>query len=276
MNRTVPGLSILFMACSAAIAVFLPLVLFLFLRRKKGAGVAPLLVGAASFLLFALVLESAAHGFVFANDAAHAFLRSQPWIYALYVGLMAGLFEESGRLVSFYFVLRRHNSIGDALAYGVGHGGLEAILLVGVTMLNNLVLSIMIRVSGLEHVTAMFSQNPAALQGVQALVGTDFILFLAGGLERIIALAFHLAASVLVWMAATGRGPWGLYFLAILFHACLNFPAGLYQFGLLQNVWLLELLTALLALAACLVTKWIYDSCSKTYTPLLRYAPPKP
>ncbi|RQR61891.1 YhfC family intramembrane metalloprotease [Burkholderia sp. Bp9125] len=44
----------------------------------------------------------------------------------------AGLFEECGRWVGFRYLLRTHRSPDTAVMYGLGHGGLEAMLLVGV------------------------------------------------------------------------------------------------------------------------------------------------
>ena len=52
----------------------------------------------------------------------------------LYGGLMAGVFEETGRYVSFKWFLKKETRIQDGLSYGIGHGGIEAMLIVGQCM----------------------------------------------------------------------------------------------------------------------------------------------
>lgn len=58
----------------------------------------------------------------------------QTWLYVLYGALAAGIFEEIPR----YYVLKimdKKKSLGtyDALQYGLGHGGFEMTILVGLT-----------------------------------------------------------------------------------------------------------------------------------------------
>ena len=69
-------------------------------------------------------------------------IRGNIWLYALYGGLMAGLFEETGRYLAFSFALKKYRAKNvNALMYGAGHGGFEAIVIVGLTMINNIVWS---------------------------------------------------------------------------------------------------------------------------------------
>ena len=74
----------------------------------------------------------------------------QPIIYSLYGGLMAGIFEETGRYFSFKWFLKKENRIQDGVSYGIGHGGIEAMLIVGTTYLNNLIFSILINQGWIE------------------------------------------------------------------------------------------------------------------------------
>ena len=54
-------------------------------------------------------------------------------LYALYGGLAAGLFEETGRLLAFRFILKPHTARITALSYGIGHGGIEAFWVMGLS-----------------------------------------------------------------------------------------------------------------------------------------------
>lgn len=226
----------------------------------------PTLLGALSFVVFALVLEVILSSLLLNTPSIKSFITASPWIYAAYVGLMAGIFEETGRLCIFLLIKRRSNSLNTALAYGIGHGGIEAILLVGLTMLVNMICAIAFNINNIDLVPSV---NPA--QTIDLLLSMPSSMFLIAGIERLVAISFHIAASVLVWMAACKRGPWGLYFLAIFFHMAMNFPAGLYQFGTLQNIWIVESITAGVALCICIATVFIYRKCAQSYTPLLNY-----
>lgn len=263
-------LSIAMMAVSAVLALFAPLAIFFILRRRRRMRFLPLLVGAVSFVLFALVLEQLVHGAVFSSAGISAFLKEHWWAYTLYGGLMAGIFEETGRLCSFYFVLRRSpGQLGSALSYGVGHGWIEAVVVGAVPMASSIWMAVTLNAGG------TLPSVPAAMVGeaVSALTGSSPTLFLATGVERVVAVAAHIALSVLVWMAASGRGPWGLFFLSILLHVVINVPAGLYQSGMLTSIWLIEGLTAVLVVAVCVATAAIYEKCSQSYTTLLNYNP---
>ena len=120
MNGTVSTLSIVFMAAAGVLSVCFPVALFVYFRRKKGADVLPFFVGCAVMLLFAFVLESLAHSVVLGSPAGAA-IRENVWLYALYGGLMAGLFEETGRYLAFKTVLKKSlSNNANALMYGAG------------------------------------------------------------------------------------------------------------------------------------------------------------
>lgn len=267
MTQSVPSLSIVYMGLSGLIALLFPVALFFFFRRRRAMRLAPLFAGMASFVLFALVLEALAHRLLLGNEHIGGFITSRGWLYALYGGLMAGIFEETGRLCVFFFLLRRrYNTLGGALSYGIGHGGIEALLLAVIPTVSSLILSVRINTQDAASI-------PVALEGLSALWTSPSTLFLASGVERLAAVSFHVAASVLVWMAVSGRGPGSLYFLAILCHAVTNLAAGFYQAGWLKNIWVVEAITAAVVVAICVMTAQIYEKCSQTYTPLLRYQP---
>jgi len=106
MNENVPTLSIVFMVISCLIAFLVPVGLLLYFRIKKKADILPFFVGCAVMLIFAFVLEQLAHRLIL-GSAAGMIIQKNTLLYALYGGLMAGLFEETGRFVAFKTVLKR-------------------------------------------------------------------------------------------------------------------------------------------------------------------------
>lgn len=101
---TMPGAAMACMTASLLIAFGPPLGLGLFFRRRGGRWRA-FLLGAAVFLVFALVLEQRAHQLILGGPAGGV-ITGDLGLYALYGGLMAGLFEETGRFAAFQLLRR--------------------------------------------------------------------------------------------------------------------------------------------------------------------------
>lgn len=192
-----------------------PLGLMVYVHRKLGGRWMPFLIGVVFFPVFAMMLEPLLHVLVLGSPLGPV-MQEKVWVYALYGGLAAGLFEETGRLVAFKMVLRNETEPVTALSYGLGHGGMEALLLVGTAMLNNLLMGVLLLNGG---------QPPAELAGAaETLASTPTIMFLWSALERASAMVLHVSNSVLVF-AAVRRRKWVLFPTAILTHAGLNFMA---------------------------------------------------
>ena len=251
MTETVPVLSIVFMAVSCAICFLTPLALFLYLRLVKKADVYPFFAGCAVMLLFAFILESGFHNLVL-NSPAGPVIRNNIWLYALYGGLAAGLFEETGRYLAFAFALKKYRSKNvNALMYGAGHGGFEAIVIVGLTMINNITWSLMINNGSISTLLGSLSgdQLAQAQQSVTLLAATPSYQFLLGSVERLFAIALHIALSVIVWFSVKWNGKLYLYPAAILIHFAVDAAAALLS-GLGVNVIAIEAVVAILTAAA--------------------------
>ena len=99
---------------------------------------------------------------------------------------------------------------------------------------------------------------PAAPQVTDALGAAGAGAFWAAGVERIAAMALHMALSILVWMAVTRRVPIWYYFAAVLLHAAANIPAALSQLGLLRSMWCIEGIILAVNAAVCLFVWSVY------------------
>lgn len=234
----VSDLSIAAMIFGVLFSFALPLVPFFILRKKMKSRFVPLLIGAATFIIFALVLEQIAHRLIL-TPATMVYMSQNPLVYMLYGGLMAGVFEECGRFVAFKLMRKKYNTSGDALSYGLGHGGVEAVIILGLVMVSNIVMAMMINSGSINSLTGLVpaEQMQAVVNG---LVATPPAMFLVGAVERLGAVAFHVGASVLVYLAASKRASLWFFPLAILLHALLDFPAALYQMGVIKEIWVIE------------------------------------
>jgi len=259
---TVPAASIAIMIITCVLVVAIPVVLALYFKKKYDCNLKSFLVGALVWIVFARLLEGLAHYIVFETSLGIT-IQNNLWIYALYAGLMAGLFEEIGRFAGMKFFLKDcMDNDRNSLMYGTGHGGIEAILIVGLGMIQNLTVSLQINNRALAPTYEVLKTLPedqgiAALSGLFELVETPPYMFLTGIIERIPAIAFHIALSVLVWKAVKESKPVYLV-LAILFHFIMD-AATVIVAGYISNVVMVEgfiyAVAAILICVTVLLTK---------------------
>ncbi len=203
---TVSAASMAGMGFSLAVSVLGPVVLAIVLWRKKRASWVSFLIGCGTFIVFALTLEQLLHIVVF--SAFGGLLQNSLLLYALYGGLAAAAFEECGRLLAMKFLMKNRLDGGNALMYGAGHGGAEAILIMGITSVNNLLSSMMINGGGIDQALAQLEPElqTATYGQLSTLWLTPAYQFYLGGVERISAMALQLCLSVLVYKAVkSGR-----------------------------------------------------------------------
>lgn len=248
MDKVTTGVMII-IGGEALFVLAFPIVLLLIWRKKTGARMMPALVGAFTYFLFAYVLENLLHYFVIGQSTQLSqLLQSQPALYILYGCLVAGIFEESGRLLCGRFMLKNYNDRESAVTMGIGHGGTEMILLVGLSMISYFMIALSINAQGLSALTTdmeeeQVSQLYQSLASINSIGAGVAILAIC---ERIMAMALHISLSILVFSAAKERGPMYLYPVAIGLHALCNVPAAMFQSGILTSDWLTIALTAVL------------------------------
>ena len=261
MNWSVAPQAILAMGLVGVFTVCLPLGLGLLFRTRTGGRHRFFLMGCVVFPLFALGLEGSINRAVLYGPWGGA-LASNLWLYALYGGLMAGLFEECGRWCAFRLGRQWSRGPGDALMYGAGHGGIEAVLLAGTAMFNNLALSIALNRGGLEAVEAMMGPIPeSSLPGLASLTTTPAGMYLWSGFERLVAVALHISLSVLVWRAVERRASLWLFPAAIALHAGVDACAILAAAHIpLAGV---ELVALVWAVALAVLARWIWRQREK-------------
>ncbi|MEA5117774.1 MAG: YhfC family glutamic-type intramembrane protease [Propionicimonas sp.] len=161
----------------------------------------------------------------------------------------AGLFEETGRLVVMLLLLKAFHRWIDGVTFGFGHGGIEAITLVGLTMVNNLVLAVLINAGQWPTIAAALPQETAD-QLFTALTTTPPATFLLAGVERLSAISLHVACSVIVLAGIVHRRKALAWLVAVVLHGSVNLLAVL---GLAAG-WPALLVEA--ALAAVAVALW--------------------
>lgn len=260
METQIPNLTIAILAFNVFVSLALPLGLLLVLRKKLGASTVPFWAGCVTFFLAVMVLESLAHNIILTGPLG-ASIQSNLWLYALYGGVMAGLFEETGRFAAMRLLKKKHNRPETALMYGAGHGGIEVLLLMGGAMVQNLVLAAMVNNGQISTLLGtMTEQQAAALESGIAIMATSSpLLFLVSPLERVIAVVLHMTLSVLVWQAAAQPGKIRMYIAAIGVHAFVDASAVALQ-GLGAPILAIEALLAAIDVAMVFWAKAIFKN----------------
>ena len=230
--------------------MLLPVTVLIIWRRRTHERILPTLVGAAVFLIFALGLKLIpAYPLFYGDNAVSREINANPWLYYLIAGLLAGIFEETGRFLAFRFVLKKYSDRRTSVSYAIGHGGIEAVY-AGFTTLSFIVLAIIVNSGGIDEVTKDVPAElmPAAMDKLREYASLTFGGAMLGMVERISAMMLQTGLSVPVFRAARERKSLWLYPLAIALHAALDFSCIIYTKNhlLFEAVLLLEAAALLL------------------------------
>ena len=220
--ETVSLASIMGMCFTLLISFGLPIGLLLYAMNKLKAKMISFWIGAATFIVFALVLEQLLHVGML-NQFGEA-LTGNILIKAIYGGLAAGIFEEVGRFVSMKIFMKRFLNKENAFMYGVGHGGIEAMIIVGLTTVSNLINAYMINTGLMEKSLELFDSDikQQTIDQLSLLWTTSPVDFYMAGVERVVAITLHLSLSYIVYRAVKD-GKIQLLFLSIALHAFADF-----------------------------------------------------
>ena len=213
------------MGVCGVIGVAAPFLLAVWLVKKYNVNPVTILIGAGVFIVFALVLESVMHQIVLKGPAGPSIMGNTMY-FALYGGLAAGVFEETGRFVAMKWLLRKRASKAlTGVAYGFGHGGIEMLMIFGVTMFSNMAISIMMN-GGHQDLLLAGVPDEAKEQALAQFAQIGSLTagnLLVGFWERVSAFILQVALSLIVWKAVRGGGRWLLLFpAAILIHALVD------------------------------------------------------
>lgn len=267
ITQTVPALSFVTMGISLLFGIAIPLGLFIFYRKKYNCKIKPFITGCAVFAIFALILESIFH-LIILGGGRQQLLMAKPLLYGLYGGLMAGLFEETGRFLAFKTVLKEsQDNDNTALMYGAGHGGFEAFYILFGTAISNILMAVMINSGNTQLLTAnLTGEKLAAIQQViTTLITTKPLAFCAGVVERIPSVAIHISLSIIVWFAAKNKNKWYFYPLAIVLHLIVDAITGTLSV-MNANVILIEVIIYICAVAVIFVALKIWRKNSSVNT----------
>ncbi len=232
--------------CTILIGVLAPIIGSVVWIKKTKQPVRTLLIGAAIFFIFAIILESIPKTILFTDtNAIGRAVMSNVALYMIMAALLAGIFEEVGRFVAFKYLLKNRKDKLTAITYGIGHGGLEVIYLLVIGGIQSIFFAVLINSGEFDAiVTEVALEAPSQLDALkvipQALASVSFTTLIFTILERISAMLIHISCSIIVFKAVHKKGNLWMMQLAILLHASIDFIAAMYQMGVVSNLFIVE------------------------------------
>ena len=209
---------------NAGLMIGIPVAVALLIYKRGKSGFRPIWIGAAVFILsqvghipfnqFLMVPGLKALGVDVAAQGGISL-----WVLGVAAGLSAGVFEEVARYLALKFWLKKDTHTLLPLKYGIGHGGVEALLL-GLLALFALIQVVVLSGDSLEALVPP-EQIELALSQIETYWAVPWYHSLLGAAERISAMAFHIGASILVYKSVRTKNL--LYLIiAVLGHAVLD------------------------------------------------------
>lgn len=269
----VPVATTLCIVLSLLISLVLPVVLLVVFaaKRKKQGIISAWLLGAAGFFVTQILIRLPILTALSSRSWFIDFSQRHLFAYAFSLAFTAGLFELAGRFLVAK-LLARNLTYRRSLAAGLGHGGIEAMLIVGMAYVNNLVYIAMINSGSFD---AILAQTAAAGVDVTQLemirdqmLSASPALFLLAGFERILAMIAHIAMSMLVCYGVARKKAAPCVLLCLAIHTCIDLSAGL-SLVLPQNtayVIIYSILTAV-AVFSLYVIRELHRRWPKTEVP---------
>lgn len=208
------------------ISIGLPIGVLVYIIVKRREYLKSYLIGALIFFLSQVVLRLPILNFLSVNADWYIMLSSiYPILYSIILGLSAGIFEEVGRFWGFKVGLKKNRTYKDGLAFGVGHGGIEAILITGISSISNLIAVISLHNGSFNSINyGMTAEEAIVVYG--SLRGLEV---LTGGFERLFAMCIHIGMTIMILYGINKSKKRYLLF-AIIIHGIVDAMLGILQY----------------------------------------------
>ncbi|MDO4492107.1 MAG: YhfC family glutamic-type intramembrane protease [Lachnospiraceae bacterium] len=202
----IPESAILWLVVASVLLFIIPILYAAVwkLRCGKKTRLKAFLIGGLGFFVTVRILELGVHMFciVFDNPVSRA-INGNIFLYVLYGTLMAGVFEEVGRHVILKKLVKKENTLANAVMYGIGHGGVEVWVITFLAMVSYLFIAITFRSLPLEEaITALNITEDtieAALPSMMAIGSFGATSVFVTVLERVLCMFIHIGLTMIVY-----------------------------------------------------------------------------
>lgn len=184
----------------------------------------PFVLGALAFTISQVLIRLPLLNWISEHSVTYQLWSvTQPFLIVAILSFSAGIFEELARWLAMRYVMRQRD-LKAGLAFGIGHGGIEAFLIVGL---------------------------PVLLSSNLMMQAADYYL---SGFERLCAMTVHICLSLIV-LTAVKKGKLVYVLYAILFHGLINFAIS--SLSMLSTIIVAELVMLLATVILVIITYFI-------------------
>jgi uncharacterized membrane protein YhfC len=154
------------------------------------------------------------------------------------------------------------------LSYGIGHGGIESIVIVALPLASTLLFILNYNEGQIEEIKATLQGNAllAFEYQISILQNTPSNTFLISGMERVFSMIAQLSLSMIVFFSISIKGKWYLFFLAIFLHSFMDLFALSLQVGFFTNLYLVEIMIGLSVLVIFIIAKSLHKSFKDNFS----------
>lgn len=218
-----------------SVTVALPILFLLYALLKRG--MLAFLLGVLAFVSAQMLIRIPLLEVVATQSSTYKFLMVTKPIFILFIlSLSAGIIEETARWILMRFYLK-HQPIMKSILFGLGHGGIEALLVVAIPiMISNYYMS------------------------------TDALWI--SGVERIFAIIIHVCLSIIVFIGVSMNRVYYV-FVAMAIHTGINFTCA--SLATTQSSLEVELTLAILSFLLVIYTiqlcrgKWTNEKNNRDF-----------
>lgn len=197
--------------------------------KNKGKGIwSAWLLGAAGFFIMQMVIRTPILNLLATGQGFMEFATKYFVIYCFVMAFTAALSEVIGRY-AVAKIMSKKLTYQRGIAAGLGHGGIEAIVIIGMLYLNNLIYIGMINGGTFDSIveqTAALGVDTTSLLSIKDnLLHMNSAMYLLAGYERIMTMILHVALSLLVCYFVSRKEDWKGIVVCILCHSLVDFVA---------------------------------------------------
>lgn len=188
------------------ITLFLPLIIaaiYSAANKNKGIWTAWLL-GAAGFFVTQILVRVPIVSVLSLSEGFIKFTENNYVLYGFIMAFTAALFELVGRY-AVAKIMSKNLTPERSLAAGLGHGGIESMVIVGMSYVSNLIMVFMVNSGAFDtlvQATAQQGADAATLEALELvktqLTDTASGMFYLAGFERILTMMVHVALTMIV------------------------------------------------------------------------------
>ena len=222
--------SIIAICITLFITLVLPLIVYVIYGIKnKGEGVwLAWLLGAAGFFVMQVIIRLPILSIVSIIPGFQTFAMENYLIYSLVLAFTAALFEVIARF-GVAKIMQKNLTYMKSFAAGLGHGSIEAMVIIGMTYINNLLYAVMINTGtfdGIVEQTAALGVDITSLLAIkESLINTGAGMFYLAAYERILTVICHIAMTMIVCYFVSRKQDIKGIIICLLCHWALDFIA---------------------------------------------------